>query len=97
MLLLIGCSGTSELKESLRTIVGQNISIIKTYPINTTTSFSGNKVYTYSPVNSSDIRSGNIIPCEIFFEVDSNNIILLGSYKGSACNSFYNNSLNPHH
>jgi len=85
--LIIGCSA-SRLDQSLSDVTGQNIRVIRSYPTNKFTAFSGNTVYTYSQ------NSGGS-SCEIFFEVNKQNIIILTSYKGEACNSFYNSILKP--
>jgi hypothetical protein len=88
MFLIIGCSA-AELNQSLSDVTGQNIRVIRSYPINKFTAFSGNTVYTYSQ-NSKGGSS-----CEIFFEVNKQNTIILTSYRGEACNSFYDSTLKP--
>lgn len=81
---MIGCSGAASLKKSLSDVTGQNISVIRSYPTNKFVANNGNTVYTYSQTN----QGGS--SCEIYFEVNNQNIIILPSYKGDACNSFYN-------
>lgn len=86
--LMAGCSA-AELNQSLAAVTGQNIGVIRTYPSNKFTAFSGNTVYSYSNTT----KPGST--CEIFFEVNNQNTIVLTSYKGEACNSFYNDTLKP--
>ena len=89
ILLIISCSSAGELKQSLSEVKGQNIRVIRSYPTKKFTALSGNTVYEYSE------HSGSSISCDIFFEVNKQDIIILPSYKGDACNSFYNNVLKP--
>lgn len=88
LFLMIGC-GASNLNKSLSEVTGENIMVIRSYPANKFTALSGNTVYTYS--QSSSKGSG----CEIYFEVNNQNIIILTSWKGEACNSFYDDTLKP--
>jgi len=86
--LIMGCSA-AELKQSLSDVTGQNISVISSYPTNKFTAISGNTVYTYAQ------NSRKEASCEIFFEVNKQNTIILTSYKGEGCNSFYESVLKP--
>ena len=86
--LIMGCSA-AELKQSLSDVTGQNIRVIRSYPANKFTAISGNTVYSYTQ------NSKRETSCEIFFEVDKQNTIILTSYKGQACNSFYESVLKP--
>lgn len=87
-ILITGC-GAAELNKSLADVTGQNISVIRSYPSSKFTAINGNTVYSYSQ----NIKPGSM--CEIFFEVNNQNTIVLTSYKGEACNSFYNDTLKP--
>ncbi len=87
--LMNGCGGAETLKQSLSDVTGKNIKAIGSYPTNKFTALNGNTVYTYSQSS----RKGAI--CEIFFEVNKQDTIILASYKGSACNSFYSDVLKP--
>jgi len=87
--LITACtSGKEELLKSLDQVQGNNMSVIRSYPTGYSKAINGNKVYVYSKMNKGTV-------CDIFFEVDERDNILKASYKGEACNSFYNEVLKP--
>ncbi|AEF99452.1 hypothetical protein [Methylomonas methanica] len=88
--ILVGC-GASELKQSLAEVRGQNIEVIRTYPTSKLQAINGNTVYSYAQ------NSKQGTPCEIFFEVNEQNVIVETSYKGQGCNAFYNDTLKQQH
>lgn len=85
--MMAGC-GKSELNKSLHDITGQSIERLRSYPTGYSTAINGNKVYMYS-------RYHGAAGCDIFFEVNNQNTIVKTSYKGEACNSFYQEVLKP--
>ncbi len=102
LLALIGCSSAEELKHSFNQVSGQSISIIRSHPVRQMTAINGNTVYVYSPHStesnnlSIQVNNNKRFPCEIFIEVNSDNMIIGTSYKGNACNSFYERTMNPY-